>query len=170
MMGRITAAQAAQDVGGLLDGRFFHHHRLEATFERGVRLDVLAILVEGGRADALQFAARELRFDHAAQVERTFGRAGADQRVQFVDEEHDVARRALDLVQDLLDAALELAAILGPRDQRSEREREDFLAAQSGRDVAADDALCEAFDDRRLADAGPPTSTRLFLPCAPGSR
>ena len=35
--------------------------RLEAPLEGGVLLDVLAVLVEGGRADAAQLAAREQR-------------------------------------------------------------------------------------------------------------
>jgi hypothetical protein len=66
---------------------------LEATFERGVLLDVLAVLVEGGRADALDLAAREGGLQHVRRVDRAFGAAGADERVQLVDEEDDVASR-----------------------------------------------------------------------------
>jgi hypothetical protein len=35
-----------------------HEHLLEVTFERGILLDVLAVLVERGCADAVQLAAR----------------------------------------------------------------------------------------------------------------
>ena len=68
-------------------------HRLEAPLERGVLLDVLAVLVERGRADAAQLAARERGLQHVGRVHRAFGRAGADERVQLVDEEDDAALR-----------------------------------------------------------------------------
>ena len=154
VMARVSFAQAAQNRDRLLDARLFDHHRLEAAFECGIRFDVLAVLIEGRRADALQFAAREFGLDHRGEVERTFGGAGADERVQLVDEEHDVARAALDLVENALDAAFELAAIFRAGNQRPEREREHFLVAQRRGHVPGDDALREAFDDRRFADAG----------------
>ena len=55
----VAVAQAAQDRNGVFDRRLIDHHRLEAPFERGVLLDVLAVLVERGGADAVQFAARQ---------------------------------------------------------------------------------------------------------------
>ena len=73
---------------GLLDRRLLDHHRLEAPLEGGVALDVLAVLVERGRADALQLAARQRRLEDVGGVDRAFGGAGADQRVQLVDEQH----------------------------------------------------------------------------------
>ena len=69
-------------------------HRLEAALERGVLLDVLAVLVERGRADAAQLAARERRLEHVRGVDRAFGGAGADDGVQLVDEEDHLALRA----------------------------------------------------------------------------
>ena len=73
---------------GLLERRLLDHDRLEAALERGVALDVLAVLVERGRADALQLAARERRLEDVRGVDRALGRAGADERVQLVDEQH----------------------------------------------------------------------------------
>ena len=89
--------------------------------------------------------------------------AGADERVQLVDEEHDVAGAAFDFVENAFDAAFELAAVLRARDQRPEREREHALAAQRSRRVAAGDALREAFDDGRLSDAGLADEARIVL-------
>ena len=51
--------EAAQDGDGVLHRGFTHHHGLETALERGVLFDVLAVLVERRRADAVQFAARE---------------------------------------------------------------------------------------------------------------
>ena len=61
----------------------------------GVLLDVLAVLVERGRADGAQLAAREHRLEQVGGVDGTLGAAGADDRVQLVDEQHDVAARVL---------------------------------------------------------------------------
>ena len=66
-------------------------HRLEAPLERGVLLDVLAVLVERGGADAAQLAAGERRLQHVGRVHGALGRARADQRVQLVDEADDLA-------------------------------------------------------------------------------
>ena len=62
-------------------------HGLEAALERGVLLDVLAVLVERGRADGVQLAAGEHRLEQVAGVHGALGRAGADDRVQLVDEQ-----------------------------------------------------------------------------------
>ena len=67
--------------------------RLEAPLERRVLLDVLAVLVERRRADRAQLAARQHRLEHVGRVDGALGRAGADDRVQLVDEEDDLARR-----------------------------------------------------------------------------
>ena len=71
--------------------RLVDDHRLEAPLERGVLLDVLAVLVQRGRADAVQLAAGEHRLEHVAGVHRALGRAGADDGVQLVDEQQDPA-------------------------------------------------------------------------------
>ena len=71
--------------------RLADQHLLEAALERGVLLDVLAVFVERGRADAVQLAARERRLEHVAGVDRAFGLAGADHGVQLVDEDDGAA-------------------------------------------------------------------------------
>ena len=64
-----------------------------------------------------------------------------------------IAGGLLDLGDDLLQPLLELAAILGARDQRADVERDQPLVLQLLRHVAGDDALGQPLDDRRLADA-----------------
>ena len=53
--------QAAQDRDRVLDRRLVDEHRLEAPGQRRVLLDMLAVFIERGRADAMQFAARQRR-------------------------------------------------------------------------------------------------------------
>ena len=86
-------------------------------------------------------------------VHRAFGRTGADDGVQLVDEQDDVLGAA-DFVHHRLDALFELAAIFRARDHQREVERDDFLVAQQFRHIAVGDFLRETFDDRGLADAG----------------
>ena len=51
-------------------------------------------------------------------------------------------------------ALLELAAVFRAGDQRAHVERQELLVLERFRHVAVDDAQRQAFDDRRLADAG----------------
>ena len=73
--------------------------------------------------------------------------------MQLIDEEHDLAA-GTDLVEDLLEALLELAAILGAGHQGADVEREQALAPQGLGHLVGDDALGQTLDNGRLADAG----------------
>ena len=127
---------------------------------------MLAVLVERGRADGAQLAAREHRLEQVARVHRAFGLAGADDGVQLVDEQDDLAVGVLDLLEHGLEALLELAAVLGAGDERAHVERDDALVLEPLGHVAADDALGEAFDDGGLADAGLADEHRVVLGAA----
>ena len=161
----VFRAEALEDQDRLLDGRRLDLDRLEAAFQRGVLLDVLAVFVERGGADALQFAAAQGGLDDVRGVHRAFGGAGADDGVQLVDEEDDVLGAA-DLVHHGLDALLELAAILGAGDHQGQVERDDPLVAEQLRHVAGGDFLGQAFDDGRLAHAGLAEQHRIVLGAA----
>ena len=158
----VALADALQDLDRLLERRLVDHDRLEASLEGGVALDVLAELVERGGADALQLAAGERRLEDVGGVDGAFGGAGADQRVQLVDEEDGVVRAA-QLLDDLLEALLELAAVLGAGDQRADVEGQDALVEERLRDVAGDDALGQTLGDGGLADAGLADEGRVVL-------
>ena len=133
--------------------RLAHADRLEAPFERGVFLDVLAVLVQRRGADAVELAAREHRLQHLGGVHRALGSPRAHDGVQLVDEEDDLPGGLFDLLEHGFQAVFELTAVLRPRDHRAEVERHQALALQALGNVALHDALREAFDDRRLADA-----------------
>ena len=85
--------------------------RLESPLQGGVFLDVLAILVERGGADAAQLAAGQGRLEQVGRVAAAFGPAGADDRVQLVDEEDHVAGVG-HFAEHGLQPLLELAAVL----------------------------------------------------------
>ena len=106
----------------------------------------VAAVVVGDVAARAQHAAhraRQRRLEHVGGVDRALGAAGADQRVEFVDEEDDVLGAA-DLVHDGLDALLELAAVLGAGDDRAQVEGDDALVEERAADLALDDPQREA--------------------------
>ena len=144
-------------------GRLPDEDGLEAALERRVLLDVLAVLVEGRRADRTQLAAREHRLQEVGRVDGALGRARAHDRVQLVDEEDDLTGSVLDLREHGLQPLLELTAVLGAGEERADVERPHALALEALGDVAGDDALGEPFDDRRLADAGLADEYRVVL-------
>ena len=90
---------------------------------------------------------------------------GADQGVQLVDEQDDVAAGA-DLLQHLLQALLEIAPVAGAGHQGAQVEGVELLALEGLGDVAGDDLLGQALDDGGLADAGLADEDRVVLGAA----
>ncbi len=78
-------------------------------------------------------------------------------------DEHDGARIGLELLDHLLEALLEIAAIASPRQQRSHVEREHSRALEHVGNLAVHDAPREPFGDRGLADAGIADEQRVVL-------
>ena len=161
----VALPDAHQDLDRLLERGLLDHHRLESALEGRVALDVLAVLVEGGGADALQLAAGQWRLEDVGGVDRAFGGARTHEGVQLVDEEDRIVGVA-ELLDDLLEPLLELAAILGAGDERADIEGQDALVEQGLRHVAGDDPVGQAFRDGRLADAGLADQGRIVLEAA----
>ena len=158
----VPIAQALENFDGIRLARRLDRDRLESPGQGRVFLDVLAVFVEGGRADALNLAADKGGLEHVARVDRAFGAAGADERVQLVDEEDDVLGPA-DFVHDGLDALFELAAIFCAGDHHRQIEHDDSPIVQNLRHGAGDDHLGQALDDGRLADARFAQQNRVVL-------
>src|SRR3972149_6550510 len=66
----VGSAHAAQNSNGLFHGGLVHQDGLETALQSGVALDVLAIFVQRGCADHLQFAAREGGLENVGGVHR----------------------------------------------------------------------------------------------------
>ena len=149
----VLLLEATQDRDGVLDSRLADHHGLETTRERRVLLDVLAVLVERGRADRMQVATGERRLEDVAGVHRALGGTRAHDGVELIDEQDDLAFGLLHFFEHGLQAVLELAAVLGAGDQRAHVELNEVAVAQGARHVAGHDTLGDTLDDGRLADA-----------------
>ncbi len=159
----VPLLQAAQDGDRVLHRWLTDVDLLEPPLEGGVLLDVFAVLVERRGADHPQFTPGEERFDHVAGVHRPFRRAGADDRVQLVDERDDLAFRVGDLLEHGLQPFLELTAVLRAGDQRAHVEGDEALVLETLGNVAVGDAAGEAFDDGGLAHARLTDQHRVVL-------
>ncbi len=155
--------EALQDLDGILDRRLLHIDLLEAADEGAILLEVLAVFLVGGRADAAQATGLEGRFQEVGGIHGTAGRgAGADHGVDLVDEQ-DRARQALDLLHDGFQPLLEVAAVAGAGKQRAHVEGVDGAVLQHLRHLAIDDLARKPFGDGCLADAGVAHEQRVVL-------
>ena len=162
----IAILQTAQDRDGVVGGRLVDHHLLETALERLVLLEIFLELVERRGADRAQLAARKGRFEDVGRIHRPRRLAGTHQRVNFVDEEQNLALRGDHLLHDGLQTLLELALILRTGDQRAHIEREDHLRLQVLGHVAVDDPVGDSFGDGRLADTRLAHEDRVVLRAA----
>ena len=162
----IFLLQAAQDGDRVFDRGFADEHRLEPAREGGVLLHMLPVLIERRRADTVQLAAGQRRFQQIGRIHRAFGFAGTDQGVHLVNEQQYVASACGDFVEHAFQPFLELAAIFGSGNQAAHVERHQLLALQAVRHVAVDDAEGQPFGNRGLADAGFTNQDRVILGAA----
>ncbi len=163
----VAPAQPLEDPDGLLDGGLVDGDRREPPLERGIGLHVAAVLVERRRPHDLQLAAGERRLEDVRRVHRPLdARARPDDGVQLVEEGHDPAVGGRDLVDEATQPLLELAAVLGARDQPGEVERHHPPAGRPGH-RAGRDPRRDALDDRGLADARVPDEHGVVLGAPP---
>ena len=165
MVGLVTIAQALEDLDGVGHRGLFHLDGLESPLQRGVFLQVFAVFVERGGTDRLQLAAGQHRLEDRRCVDGSFGSSGADEGVQLVDEQDDVAA-GLDLFENLLEPFLEITAVARTRHQRTEIEGVQLLAGQRLRHGVLGDGLSQALDDGGLADARFADEHRVVLGAA----
>ncbi len=158
----VAVPEALEDLDGVRHRRLVDLDGLEATLQGGVLLEVLAVLVEGGGADGLQLAPGQHGLEDRGGVDGAFGGAGADQGVQLVDEQDDVAAGA-DLLEHLLEPLLEVTPVARAGDEGAEVEGVELLAGERLGHVVGGDGLGQAFDDGGLADAGLADEHRVVL-------
>src|SRR6516165_10445003 len=109
MVDFVALAQTTENGDRIFNRWLIDHNRLEAAFQGSILLDVLAIFVERGRADAVQLTSGQHGLEQVAGVHGAFGLAGADHGVQFIDKEDDSSLRFLDFLEYRFEALLELA-------------------------------------------------------------
>ena len=150
----ITLFEAPEYGHRVLHRGLGHHDRLKTALQRGVLLDILAVLVEGGGADAVELTPGKHWLEQIARIHGPLGLARAHDGVQLVDEQQDAALGLLDLVEHGLQPLLKLSPVLGPGDERPHVQGEDGLVLQTCGYVPLDDALGQPLGDGGFAHAG----------------
>ena len=166
VMHLVVRAQPPQDLERLGLGRLEHVDLLEPARQRAILVERLLDVVERRRADAAQRAVRQRRLEQVAGVHRAARRrAGADERVDLVDEE-DRVLFLLQPLEHLLDALLEVAAVARAGDERAEVERVDLRRPQHVGHLPFVNAQRQPLGQRGLADARLADEQRVVLAAA----
>ena len=158
----IFVPQPLQNASCALNPRLVHHDRLKTPRQRRVALKIFFVFLERRRANNLDFAARQRRFQNIRRVDGSFRRPRADKRVQLVDEQDHFAVPA-NLLDDTFQALLKFAAVLSPRHDGRHGKRHDPFIRQHIRHRPGDDRLCQSFGDSRLAHARLADEDRIVL-------
>ena len=157
-----SVLSGAENGDRIFDGRLVDHDRLETPFEGGVLFDVFLIFVEG-RSPMQRRSPRAsigLGYCRRPSILRT---RRADDGVDFIDEEENLTVGFCDFIEDRFQSFFKFAAVLGPGDEGTHVEGVEGLVLQRFRNVAADDAAGQPFDDGRFADARFPDEYRVVL-------
>ena len=158
----VPAAQPGENSHGFVDRRLVDGVLLQASCQRAILFNVFE-LFERGRPDHAEIAGGEQRLHQRRQIHGAArDSTSPDRRMNFVDEEN----RLLALGErgdDRLEPLFEIAAEARARQQRAGIEREDLGALQRLLDVVGQEARCQAFGHRRLADAGVADEDRIVL-------
>ena len=146
--------QSAQDRDGLLDGRFRHIDLLEAARQRVILLEDAAIFLVGGRAYAFQLPVRQRRLEQIGSIHRAArSRASPYHRVDLVYEQNRICR-FVEFLEHSLEALLEIAAVLGARQQRAHIQGVNMRILEDFRHIMFHNAPRKSLGDRGLAHAG----------------
>ena len=127
--------------------RFVHHNLLETALEGLVLLEVLLVLVQGGGAYGSQFSPCEGRLQDVGGVHGTGTAAGTDQGVNLIDEEDDLTVAFDHFLYHSLQSLLELALILGSRDERAHVQGIYLPVLQVLRDLPVNNLAGNSFGD-----------------------
>ena len=124
------------------------------------------MFIEGGGADATQFAAGQHRLEQIAGIHGTAAGAGTHHGVDLIDEQHDLPFGGGDLLEHGLEPLLKLTAVLGTGNQRAHVEGDQLAVLQRLGHIAVDDALGQPLHNGGLADAGLADQHRVVLGAA----
>ena len=159
----VSLFQTPEYGDGILHGGLVYEHGLETSLQRRILFNVLAVLVQRGRAYAVQLASCQHGLEHIARVHASLGCARADYRMELIYEEYDPALGCLDLLEHCLESLLELTSVLGSRHEARHIQSKYLLVLQSLRDIASDYPLRQTLDHRGLADTGLTDEHRVVL-------
>ena len=162
----IALFQAAQDANRVLDRWLIDHNGLETTLQSSIFLNVLAVLIQGGCANAVQFAPCQHRFQHVRGVHGTFSSACSHEGMQFVNKKDNATFGARYLLEDGFQTFLKLASVLSSCDECTQIEGHYLFVGQRFWHITAHDTLGQPFNNSGFADARLTNQYRIILGAA----
>ena len=126
----IAFLQSAQYADGTQLIGLVDHHGLEAALQCLVFLEVFLVFIQRCCADGPQFASGQRRLQNVGCVHGTFATASTHEGVNLVNEQDDAPIALRHLVDDALQAFLELSLVLGTSHQRTHVKRIELLVLQ----------------------------------------
>ena len=142
----VAVVDVAEYLNGLIDSSLFYQNLLETTLKGTILLDAVAVFVQGGGSDALDFASCEGWFEQVGGIHASRSVACSHDVVDFVDEKYDVGI-VLQLVDDGTDALLKLSTVFSACHHSTHVERDDATVVEHTRHSTRDDAHGKSFND-----------------------
>ena len=90
MVGFVTFLESTKDSHSVFNTGLSDEHLLEATLERGILLNELAVLIQSGGTDQAQFTTSKHGLEHVGCCHGAFASTSTHQGVEFVDEGNDL--------------------------------------------------------------------------------
>ena len=111
-MDLVLFLQATQDSNGIFHTRLTYHDRLETTFQSSILFDVLAVFIQRGGTDSMQFATSQGRLEHVACIHGAIARRTSTyDGVQLIDEQDDLTIGLLHFAQYCLQTVFEFTTV-----------------------------------------------------------
>ena len=112
----VLVAHALENLNGVGQRWLFNLHRLEATLESGIFLNVLAVLIKGGGSNRLEFTTSQHWLQDRRCIDCALCGTGAHKGMNFIDKQNNVAA-SIDLLENFLQALFEVASITRAGDE-----------------------------------------------------
>ena len=94
----VALLEAAQNCNGVFNCWFSHVHLLETSLEGRILFYILAIFIQRGCTNHVQFSTGKHGLNHVAGIHGTFGAAGTDQCMNLVDKRDHFTLRVGDFL------------------------------------------------------------------------
>lgn len=147
----------------VLHRRRLHEDGLKPSRQGGIFFYVFPVFVRGGGADAVKFAPGKHGFEHVPGVDGPLGCPCPHNGVKFIDEEKYPSVALLHLVEDCLEAFLELSPEFRSRKEGTHIEGENCAVFESFGDVSRDNSGGEPLHDGGLSHSGVTDEHRVIL-------
>src|SRR4030042_308682 len=147
----------------LLNGRFTQKDRLESPLKSFILLYKLSVLIDGCRADTLEFTVGQSRFKHVTGIDSSLSGTSADHGMDLIDKQDYLTLCFTYLVHNRLETLLEFTPELASCHQASHIKRHYPASFQRIRYIIGGYFLGKSFRDCRFTYSSVTYDNRIIL-------